>query len=140
MFVCYFGNLRANGIASRIQLSDFVAGIIIRYYVFSNRAYNPVLGFNPRKGPRRGAPQVDSAGLASPISCVANKDPSPGAGTTPKFHCSVPAVVDDDGDLIRYKVKPHFKGQARDKRNGEIYGEFLSSRFSKALGFYADDE
>ncbi|MFN2517102.1 MAG: hypothetical protein ABR556_12915 [Pyrinomonadaceae bacterium] len=102
--------------------------------------YNPVLGFNPRKGPRRGAPQVDSAGLASPISCVANKDPSPGAGTTPKFHCSVPAVVDDDGDLIRYKVKPHFKGQARDKRNGEIYGEFLSSRFSKALGFFADDE
>ncbi len=42
--------------------------------------------------------------------------------------------------LIRYKVKPHFKGQARDKRNGEIYGEFLSSRFSKALGFFADDE
>jgi hypothetical protein len=37
-------------------------------------------------------------------------------------------------------VKPHFKGQARDKRNGEIYGEFLSSRFSKALGFFADDE
>src|SRR2546430_15676173 len=25
-------------------------------------------------------------------------------------------------------------------RNGEIYGEFLSSRFSKALGFFADDE
>jgi len=36
--------------------------------------------------------------------------------------------------------KPHFKGQSPDKRNGEIYGEFLSSRFSKALGFFADDE
>ncbi|MDQ6652290.1 MAG: hypothetical protein M3Y84_06065 [Acidobacteriota bacterium] len=102
--------------------------------------YNPVLGFNPRKGPRRGAPPVDSAGLASPINCVANKNPSPGAGTTPKFHCSVPGVVDADGNLIRYKVKPHFKGQGRDERNGEVYGEFLSSRFSKALGFFADDE
>jgi len=37
-------------------------------------------------------------------------------------------------------VKPHFKGQSPDKRNGEVYGEFLSSRFSKALGFFADDE
>jgi hypothetical protein len=102
--------------------------------------YNPVLGFNPRNGPRRGAPTVDSAGLARPINCVANKDPSPGAGTTPKFHCSVAGVVDENGDLIRYKVKPHFKGQTRDKRNGEVYGEFLSSRFSQALGFFADDE
>ena len=48
--------------------------------------------------------------------------------------------VDNDGALVRYKVKPHFKGQSRDKKNGEIYGEFLSSRFSKALGFFADDE
>jgi hypothetical protein len=71
---------------------------------------------------------------------VANKDESPGAGTTPKFHCSVAGVTDSDGNLIRYKIKPHFKGQAPDKRNGEIYGEFLSSRFSKALGFFADDE
>src|SRR5882724_3631705 len=102
--------------------------------------YNPVLGYNPAKGPRRGAPPVDSSGLARPINCVANKDPSPGAGTTPKFHCSVPGVVDDNGEPIRYKVKPHFKGQTRDKRNGEVYGEFLSSRFSEALGFFADDE
>ena len=101
--------------------------------------YNPVLGFNPEDGPRRGAPEVDSAGLAKPINCAANKDLSKGAGTTPKFHCSVPGLVDGDGDLIRYKVKPHFKGQSMDKRNGEIYGEFLSSRFSKALGFFADD-
>jgi hypothetical protein len=49
-------------------------------------------------------------------------------------------VTDDDGNLIRYKIKPHFKGQAPNKRNGEVYGEFLSSRFSKALGFFADDE
>ena len=102
--------------------------------------YNPVLGYSPTTGPRRGAPPVDDNGLARPINCVANKDPSSGAGTTPKFHCSVPGVVNNDGELIRYKVKPHFKGQTRDKRNGEIYGEFLSSRFSKALGFFADDE
>jgi hypothetical protein len=102
-------------------------------------AYDPVLGYNPETGPRTGAPEVDSNGLAKPITCTANKDPNPGAGTTPKFHCSIAGVVDEDGDLIRYKIKPHFKGQSRDKRNGEIYGEFLSSRFSKALGFFADD-
>ncbi|HEX8143813.1 MAG TPA: hypothetical protein VF553_14540 [Pyrinomonadaceae bacterium] len=102
--------------------------------------YDPVLGYNPGVGPRLGALPVDDAGLARAITCVANRDPSQGEGTTPKFHCSIPGVVDEDGDLIRYKVKPHFKGQAREKRNGEIYGEFLSSRFSKALGFFADDE
>ena len=102
--------------------------------------YDPVLGYNTKSGPRLGAPEVDENGLAKPIICVANKDPKKGSGTTPKFHCSVQGVVDEDGDLIRYKVKPHFKGQSRDKRNGEIYGEFLSSRFSKALGFFADDE
>lgn len=102
--------------------------------------YDPVVGFNPSVGPRKGSPPVDSNGLAKPINCVANKDLTPGAGTTPKFHCSVPGNVDADGELIRYKVKPHFKGQSKDKRNGEIYGEFLSSRFSKALGFFADDE
>ena len=101
--------------------------------------YDPVLGYNPATGPRRGAPPVDQDGLAKPINCVANKDESPGAGTTPKFHCSVSGVTDEDGNLVRYKVKPHFKGQSTDKRNGEIYGEFLSSRFSKALGFFADD-
>lgn len=101
--------------------------------------YDPVLGYNPANGPRRGAPPVDSNGLAKPLNCVANKDESPGSGTTPKFHCSVAGTTDEDGDLIRYKVKPHFKGQAKEKRNGEIYGEFLSSRFSKALGFFADD-
>lgn len=102
--------------------------------------YDPVLGYNPTNGPRVGAPQVDAEGLAAPITCVANKDETKGSGTTPKFHCSVSGVVDQDGDLIRYKVKPHFKGQSREKRNGEVYGEFLSSRFSKALGFFADDE
>jgi hypothetical protein len=102
--------------------------------------YDPVLGYNTSKGPRKGSPPVDSNGLAKPINCVANKDENPGAGTTPKFHCSVPGNVDNDGDPVRYKVKPHFKGQSREKRNGEIYGEFLSSRFSKAMGFFADDE
>jgi hypothetical protein len=102
--------------------------------------YDPVTGLNSTKGVRSGALPVDSSGLAMPLKCVANKDLSKGAGTTPKFHCAVPGVVDEDGDLVRYKVKPHFKGQSMDKRNGEIYGEFLSSRFSKALGFFADDE
>jgi hypothetical protein len=102
--------------------------------------YDPVLGYNPANGPRRGAPPVDDNGLTKPVNCVANKDESPGAGTTPKFHCSVAGNTDADGNLIRYKIKPHFKGQSPDKRNGEIYGEFLSSRFSKALGFFADDE
>src|SRR5688572_23373863 len=101
--------------------------------------YDPALGYNPATGPRRGAPPVNANGLARPFNCVANKDENPGAGTTPKFHCSVPGVFDADGELIRYKIKPHFKGQSPDKRNGEIYGEFLSSRFSKALGFFADD-
>ncbi|MDX6271340.1 MAG: hypothetical protein QOD28_2563 [Acidobacteriota bacterium] len=102
--------------------------------------YDPVLGYNPQNSPRLGAPPVDADGFAQPVKCVADKKPTKGSGTTPKFHCSVPGVVDEDGDLIRFKVKPHFKGQAKEKRNGEIYGEFLSSRFSKALGFFADDE
>jgi hypothetical protein len=102
--------------------------------------YDPVLGYNRSEGPRKGAPPVDDNGLAKPINCVAQKDENPGSGTTPKFHCAVPGNVDKDGDLVRYKVKPHFKGQSREKRNGEIYGEFLSSRFSKAMGFFADDE
>lgn len=111
-----------------------------RVYRTPDPGYDPVLGYNPSKGPRRGAPPVDANGVAKPVNCVANKDASPGAGTTPKFHCSVPGVTDDDGNLIRYKIKPHFKGQEPNKRNGEVYGEFLSSRFSKALGFFADDE
>lgn len=111
-----------------------------KVYRVPDPGYDPVLGYNPSTGPRKGAPAVDANGLAKPFNCVANKDPNPGAGTTPKFHCSVSGVTDDDGDPIRYKVKPHFKGQSRDRRNGEIYGEFLSSRFSKALGFFADDE
>lgn len=111
-----------------------------KVYRTPDPGYDPVLGYNPATGPRKGAPPVDANGVAKPINCVANKDESPGAGTTPKFHCSVPGVTDDDGNLIRYKIKPHFKGQSIDKRNGEIYGEFLSSRFSKALGFFADDE
>lgn len=102
--------------------------------------YDPVLGLNATTGSRPGALAVDSNGLALPVRCVASKDTNPGAGTTPKFHCSVPGIVDADGGLVRYKVKPHFKGQSKEKRNGEIYGEFLSSRFSKALGFFADDE
>jgi hypothetical protein len=102
--------------------------------------YDPALGYNSNKGMRPGAPPVDSNGIALPLKCVANIKSDKGTGTTPKFYCSVPGVVDEDGDLIRYKIKPHFKGQSREKRNGEVYGEFLSSRFSKALGFFADDE
>ncbi len=111
-----------------------------KVYQSPDPAYDPMLGYNPKNGPRVGAPAVDPDGRARPLKCVANKKANEGTGTTPKFYCSFRGVVDEDGDLIRYKVKPHFKGQAPDKRNGEIYGEFLSSRFSKALGFFADDE
>ena len=51
--------------------------------------YDPVVGYSSAKGPRVGAPRVDSDGLAAPIICTANKDETPGSGTTPKFHCSV---------------------------------------------------
>jgi hypothetical protein len=111
-----------------------------RVWHIPDPGYDPALGYNPTTGPRRGAPPVDANGRAKAFNCVANKDEKPGAGTTPKFHCSVAGVTGSDGELIRYKIKPHFKGQTPDKRNGEIYGEFLSSRFSKALGFFADDE
>lgn len=102
--------------------------------------YDPVLGYNPTSGPRVGSPTVDSMGRAKAFNCVAAKKENEGTGTTPKFYCTVPGAVDENGEPIRYKIKPHFKGQSKDKRNGEIYGEFLSSRFSKALGFFADDE
>jgi hypothetical protein len=111
-----------------------------KVYRAPDPGYDPVLGYNPANGPRRGAPPVNENGLAKPINCVANKAERPGAGTTPKFHCSVAGVTDENGNLIRYKVKPHFKGQSPEKRNGEVYGEFLSSRFSQTLGFFADDE
>ena len=111
-----------------------------KVYREPDRGYDPVLGYNPANGPRPGAPPVDDNGRAKPINCVAAKDENPGSGTTPKFHCAVPGVTDENGKAVRYKVKPHFKGQSPDKRNGEVYGEFLSSRFSKAMGFFADDE
>src|SRR6185503_19831704 len=113
---------------------------VAKVYRAPDSGYDPVLGYSAARGPRRGALPADANGVARPIRCVANKDETSGAGTTPKFHCSVPGVTDEEGNLIRYKIKPHFKGQSADKRNGEIYGEFLSSRFSKALGFFADDE
>src|SRR5690349_1854579 len=111
-----------------------------KVYEAPDPGYDPVLGYNPANGPRPGAPPVDENGVAKPINCVANKNDSPGSGTTPKVYCSVEGVTDDNGNLVRYKVKPHFKGSAPAKRNGEVYGEFLSSRFSNAVGFFADDE
>src|SRR5690242_10257775 len=93
-----------------------------KVYRAPDPGYDPVLGYNPAGEPRRGAPPVDANGLAQPLKCVANKDEKPGSGTTPKFHCSVPGVTDADGNLIQYKIKPHFKGQSPDKRNGEVYG------------------
>lgn len=102
-------------------------------------SYDPVLGYGS-EGPRIGSPPVDENGRAKPIACVAADRPTRISGTLPKFYCTVPGVVDAKGKPVRYKIKPHFKGQSKDKRNAEIYGEFLSSRFSKALGFFADDE
>lgn len=85
--------------------------------------YDPVLGHSRAKGARAGAPVVDATGRAAAITCVANKKENKGTGTTPKFYCSVAGVVDEKGEAVRYKIKPHFKGQTADKRNGEIYGE-----------------
>src|SRR6185295_1251318 len=90
-----------------------------RVYREPDPGYDPVLGYNPAKGPRKGSPPVGRDGIALPIKCVASKDETPGAGTTPKFHCVVPGNVDGDGEQVRYKIKPHFKGQSPDKRNGE---------------------
>ena len=106
----------------------------------SNHGYDPVLGYDPSVGPRPGSPPVDQNGLAKPVNCVAATKPEKVGGTLPKFYCSVEGNVDESGKVVRYKVKPHFKGQSREKRDGEVYGEFLSSRFSKAVGFFADDE
>lgn len=111
-----------------------------RVWMEPDALFDPVLGYSTATGPRLGALPLGENGLALPVKCFANKDTTPGSGTTPKFHCSVVGVTEEDGDLIRYKVKPHFKGQSREKRNGEVYGEFLSSRFSRAVGFFADDE
>src|SRR5687768_15248801 len=55
--------------------------------------YDPVLGYDPSAGPRRGAPPIDENGRALPIRCFANRDTTPGSGTTPKFHCSVAGVT-----------------------------------------------
>src|SRR4029434_4293646 len=63
-----------------------------KVYRTPDPGYDPALGYNPTTGPRTGAPPVDANGRAKPINCVANKDENPGAGTTPKFHCSVPGV------------------------------------------------
>jgi hypothetical protein len=106
----------------------------------ANPNYDPVLGYDPAAGPRPGSPLVDENGFAKPVNCIAAPKPKDVGGTLPKFYCSVEGNVDEDGNPVRYKIKPHFKGQSRDKRDGEIYGEFLSSRFSKAVGFFADDE
>ena len=117
-----------------------VAERTAKVYRQPDPGYDPVLGYNPAVGPRAGAPAVGPDGLAEAITCVANPKENEGSGTTPKFYCSVAGAVDEKGEPVRYKIKPHFKGQTPEKRNGEVYGEFLSSRFSKALGFFADDE
>ena len=49
--------------------------------------YDPALGYNPANGPRKGAPPVDDTGRAQTINCVANKDETPGAGTTSHRPC-----------------------------------------------------
>ena len=72
-----------------------------KVYRTPDPGYDPALGYNPATGPRRGAPPVGADGIARPFNCVANKDESPGAGTTPKFHCSVAGVTDENGELIR---------------------------------------
>src|SRR2546423_11389389 len=81
-----------------------------KVYQEPDPGYDPVLGFNPQTGTPRGAPPVDANGFAMPINCVADKKATEGTGTLPKFYCSVPGNVDENGEPVRYKVKPHFKG------------------------------
>ena len=121
------------------QAADAARGTA-RVYMMPDTDYDPVLGYSRSKGPRPGSPPVDENGLARPIKCVAAEKKVTSGGTTPKFYCTVDGNVDENGKAVSYKVKPNFKGDSRDKRNGEIQGEFLSSRFSKAMGFFADDE
>jgi hypothetical protein len=117
---CYAGNARVGA----------------RVYKAPDTDFDPVLGYSRSAGPREGSPAVDANGMALPVKCMAAPRTKQGKGTTPKFYCT-PQGADRD---VVYKVKPQFKGSAPEKRNGEIYGEFLSSRFSKAMGFFADDE
>lgn len=105
-----------------------------RVYKTPDADFDPVLGYSRSAGPRQGSPAVDANGMALPVKCMAAPRTTQGKGTTPKFYCT------PQGSDVVYKVKPQFKGSAPGKRNGEIYGEFLSSRFSKAMGFFADDE
>src|SRR6267142_3657554 len=60
-----------------------------KVYQEPDPGYDPVLGYNPQTGPRRGAPPVDANGLAVPINCVADKKATEGTGTLPKFYCTV---------------------------------------------------
>src|ERR1043166_778378 len=47
----------------------------------ASAGYDPVLGFDPSVGPRKGSPPVDNNGLGRPINCVANKDLPTRSGT-----------------------------------------------------------
>jgi len=78
-------------------------------------------------------PAVDSDGRAKPINCVANKKLVEGAGRTPKFYCSAPGAVDEHGEPIRYKVKPHFKGQSPDRGMARCMVSFCLQDFPKRL-------
>src|SRR6185436_19624165 len=68
-----------------------------KVYRAPDPGYDPALGYSAAREPRRGAPPIDANGVARPMRCVANKDEPPGAGTTQKFHCSVPGVTDEEG-------------------------------------------
>src|SRR3954451_12616482 len=48
--------------------------------------YDPVLGYDPATGPRKGAPPVDENGRGLPFVCVATDKPKDITGTLPKFY------------------------------------------------------
>lgn len=56
-----------------------------KVYAAPDPGYDPVLGYNPATGPRRGSPTVDANGLARPFNCVANKNESPARVRRPSF-------------------------------------------------------
>ena len=56
-----------------------------RVYRSPDPGYDPVIGYNPARGPRIGSPLVNTDGVAQRINCVANTDETPGAGTPQSF-------------------------------------------------------
>jgi hypothetical protein len=111
-----------------------------KVYQEPDPGYDPALGYNPNFGFRAGAPAVRFQrtrfrfSIALPIRKAA-KAPAP----TPKFYCSVPGVVDENGDPCATSEAAFQRTIARQKKRRDLRRVSLV-KVSKALGFFADDE